>query len=196
MATCRAVAAVSRAMLKLLEDGCPRDEFPNAQFELRQALDFQKGALGEGVSLFLYRVAINGTRRARPGRVEPDGRRFRPALPLDLCYALCVWGRTIDVQHRLIGYAMRALDDTPILPPALLNQHGPESATFGTQEAVELVCDPVTLQDLHVLWDLLKPNVPLVTTYVARLVPIDSEIVVAEAPLVQTRAFDMVGGPA
>jgi hypothetical protein len=39
------VAAVSRAILKLLEDGCPRAEFPNAQFELQQALDFQKSPL-------------------------------------------------------------------------------------------------------------------------------------------------------
>ncbi len=196
MATYRAVAAVSRAMLKLLEDGCPRGEFPNAQFELHQALDFQKGPLAEGVSLFLYRIAINGTRRARPGRVEPDGRRFRPALPLDLCYALCAWGRTVDVQQRLLGYAVRALDDSPILPSGLLNQHGPEPRTFGAQEAVELVCDPLTVQDLQVVWDLLKPNVPLLMTYVARLVPIDSEVAITEGPLVQVRAFDVVGGPA
>jgi len=196
VATYRAVAAVSRAMLKLLEDGCPRTEFPNAQFELQQALDFQKGPIGEGVSLFLYRVAINGARRARPGRIEPDGRRFRPALPLDLYYALCVWGRSVDVQQRLLGYVMRTLEDVPILPPGLLNQHGPESTTFGAQEAVELVGDPLVVQDLQLLWDLLKPNVPLIITYVARVVAIDSEIAITEGALVQTRVFDMAGGPA
>ena len=125
MATYRGVAAVSRGILKLLEDACPRGEFPNAQFELYQALDFQKSALGEGVSLFLYRIAINGSRRAVPVRTEPDGRRFRPALPVDLGYALCVWGRSPDVQQRLVGFCMRALADTPILPPGLLNARRP-----------------------------------------------------------------------
>jgi hypothetical protein len=196
MATYRGVAAVSRGILKLLEDACPRAEFPNAQFELHQALDFQKGALGEGVSLFLYRIGINGTRRTVRGRVEPDGRRFRPPLPLDLCYAVCVWGRSPDVQQRLLGFCMRALEDTPILPPGLLNQQGPEPTTFRAHESVEIVGDPLNLQDLNVLWTLLKPNVPLAATYVARFVPIESEIAVIEGPEVQTRVFDLVGGPA
>lgn len=186
---------MSRGLLTLLEEAC-RAEFPNAQFELHQALDFQKGALGEGVSLFLYRIAVNGARRALPIRVEPDGRRFRPALPLDLYYALCVWGRSPDVQQRLLGFCMRVLEDTPILPPGLLNQQGPEPVTFRSHEAVEIVCEPLSIQDLNELWNLMKPNVPLAVTYVARLVPIDSEIVVAEGPPAQTRAFDMVGGPA
>src|ERR1051325_6585716 len=125
MATFRGIAAVSRGMLKLLEDTC-RGEFPNAQFELYQALDFQKSALAEGVSLFLYRIGVNGSRRAVPIRVEPDGRRFRPPLQIDLFYALCVWGRSPDVQQRLLGMSMRVLADTPILPPGLLNQPGPE----------------------------------------------------------------------
>ena len=127
MATYRAVAAVSRAILKLLEDGCPRGEFPNAQFELQQVLDFQKGPLAEGVSLVLYRVAVTVARRNLPPRVEPDGRRFRAPLPLDLFYALCIWGRSVEVQQRLFGFCARALEDTPILPSGLLNQAGPEA---------------------------------------------------------------------
>jgi hypothetical protein len=194
MATHRAVAAVSRGIVKLLDEAC-RSEFPNAQFELHQALDFQKGALAEGVSLFLYRIGVNGVRRAAPIRVEPDGRRFRPALPLDLFYALCVWGRSPDVQQRLLGLCMRLLADTPILPPGLLNQQGPEPHTFRAHETVEIVCEPLSVQDLHELWALMKPNVPLVVTYVARLVPIESDIVI-DGPPVQTREFEMAGGPA
>jgi hypothetical protein len=58
------------------------------------------------------------------------------------------------------------------------------------------VCDPLSLQDLQLLWDVLKPNVPLIVGYVARMVPIDSEISVVEGPAVQTRTFAMAGGPA
>lgn len=195
MATHRGVAAVSRGMLKLLDEAC-RGEFPNAQFELHQALDFQKGGLAEGVSLFLYRVAVNSTRRAVPIRVDPQGRRFRPALPLDLFYALCVWGRSPDVQQRLFGMCMRVLEDTPILPPGLLNQQGPEPDTFHTHETVEIVCEPLSVQDLHELWSLMRPNVPLLVTYVARLVPIESDIALGEGPPVQTRVFSLERGPA
>ncbi len=196
MASFRAVAAVSRAVLRLIEDSCPRAEFPDAQFALQQALDFAKTPIAEGISLYLYRVGVNTTRRNLPPRIEPDGRRFRPPVPLDLYYAVCVWGRSVDVQQRLLGFCVRVLEDTPSLPAGALNQPGPETTTFGGHETVQLVCDPLSLQDLQLLWDVLKPNVPLIVAYVARMVPIDSDIPILEGPAVQTRAFDMVGGPA
>lgn len=196
MATYRAVAAVSRAILKLLEDGCPRAEFPNAQFELQQAIDFQRTPLVEGVSLLLYRVTVTVARRHLPPRVEPDGRRFRAPLPLDLFYALCVWGRSADVQQRLLGFCARAIEDTPILPAGLLNQLAPEPSTFHPQETVQIVPETLSLQDLHQLLDLLKPNVPLALTYVARMVPLDSQIPIAEFGPAHARTFEMTRGPA
>jgi Pvc16 N-terminal domain len=196
VATYRAVAAVSRAILRILEDGCPRGEFPNAQFELQQAVDFQKTPLAEGVSLMLYRVSVTSARRNLQPRVERDGRRFRPAIPLDLYYALCVWGRTVDVQQRLLGFCVRALEDTPILPSGLLNHYAPEPSTFRPEETVQIVPEMLTMMELHQLLDLLRPNVPLAMTYVVRMVALDSEILVAEAGVATTRAFDIVGGPA
>lgn len=195
MATYRAVAAVSRAVLKLLEDSCPRAEFPDAQFELHQALDFQKTPLTEGVSLLLYRVTVTSARRNLPPRMERDGRRFRASLPLDLYYALCVWGRNVDMQQRLLGFCARTLEDTPSLPSGLLNQHAPEPATFHADETVQIVPDTLSMMDFHQLLDLLKPNVPLAMTYVARMVPLDSQIPLSHE-LTYSRGFDMVGGPA
>ena len=196
MATYRAVAAVSRAILKLLEDGCPRAEFPNAQFELQQPLDFQKSPMVEGVSLLLYRVAVTSVRRHLPPRVERDGRRFRGTLPLDLSYALCVWGRTVDMQQRLLGFCARALEDTPTLPSGLLNHHAPEPSTFHAEETVQIVPETLSWMDFHQLLDLLKPNVPLAMTYVARMVPLDSQVLVTDAAAANTRVFEAVGGRA
>ena len=193
MASFRAIAAVSRAMLRLIEDGCPRAEFPDAQFELQQTNDAQKLVVAEGVTLCLYRVTVNTACRNLPPRTDPDGRRFRPAIPLDLYYAVCAWGRSVDMQQRLFGRAMRTLEDTPILPASLLNQYGPESSTFRPQETVELVCDPVSMQDLNTLWEIQKPSVPLMITYAARMVFIDSDVVLTEGPPVQVRVFDMAG---
>jgi Pvc16 N-terminal domain len=196
VATYRAVAAVSRAILKILEDGCPRGEFPNAQFELQQAVDFQKTPLAEGVSLLLYRVTVTSARRNLPPRVERDGRRFRPAIPLDLYYALCIWGRTVDMQQRLLGFCARVLEDTPILPSGLLNHYAPEPSTFRSEETVQIVPEMLTMMELHQLLDLLRPNVPLAMTYVARMVALDSEILLADPGVAITRAFDIGGGPA
>ena len=182
-------------MLKLLEDSCPRRDFPDAQFELHQALDFQKGPLGEGISLFLYRVAVNGSRRNLPVRTDLDGFRVKPPLPLDLSYVVCAWGRSVDVQQRLLGFCARALEDTPILPAGLLNQNAPEPTTFRSDETVELVAESLSLQNLHLIWELVKPNVPLGMCYIARGVPIESTITIADYRPVQTRVFDMMRGP-
>jgi hypothetical protein len=193
VATYRAIAAVSRAVIRLLEDSCPRAEFPDAQFALQQAIDFPKAAIAEGVSLYLYRLGVNATRRNLPPRTEPDGRRFRPPIPLDLHYALCAWGRSVDVQQRLLGFCIRTLEDTPTLPAGVLNQPGPEANTFMSHETVQLVCDPLSLQDLQLIWEVIKPNMPLMITYVARMVPIESEVPMSEGPAVQTRAFEIAG---
>ena len=52
-------------MLGLLSDAVPRDQFPNAQFELYQMSNFQQ-PMEEGISLFLYRIAANTSRRNLP----------------------------------------------------------------------------------------------------------------------------------
>ncbi|NTU85365.1 MAG: DUF4255 domain-containing protein [Chloroflexales bacterium] len=195
MATYRAIAATSQAVLGLLEEACPRDEFADARFRLVQSSDFQSEtpALGEGITLFLYRVAVNGSARNLPPRTGPDGRRFRPSLPLDLHYLLTAWGRSVEQQQRLLGWAVRTLEDTAILPSGLLNHYGPEATTFRPNEAVELVFEPLSLQDFNNIWEGLRPF--LSVPYLARMVAIESDVQLTEAGPAQTRAFSL-GVPA
>ena len=91
MATFRAIAAVSESLRQLLKDACPRAEFSAAEFMIIQPGQLQSPPLKEGLSLFLYRVSINGAGRNRAARVAKDGRRYRPPLPLDLYYLLTPW---------------------------------------------------------------------------------------------------------
>jgi hypothetical protein len=188
VATYHAIAGVSEGLRRFLETSCARDEFRDARFELYQVSDFQK-PMTEGVSVYLYRVAVNTARRNMPPSVGADGRRYRAPLPLDLFYALGVWGRSVAQQQRLLGWCMRALEDAPILPAGFLNAHLPERETFRPAETVEIVCEPLTIADLGTLWDLLKPNVPSLVTYVARMIPIQSLIPIDDASLAQTREF-------
>lgn len=193
MASYRAISATSRAIIGLLEDACPKTEFDKADFKLYQASNYDH-PISEGVSLLLYRVTVNSTLRNLPPRLAPDGTRYRPSLPLDLHYILTAWASDTEKQQRILGWAMRTLEDTPIIPPGILNKYIDMPDTFRLDEAVELICDSLSIQDLTSLWDKLKPRYQTSATYVARMVSIDSEIKLTEARLVQTRGYDVGKG--
>lgn len=197
MATYHAIAAVGQAIVGLLKDACPRDEFPNAQFELQSADDVTKAQLTEGVSIYLYRVMLDGAMRNRPPRLGLDGKRYRRSLPVNLYYLAIPWAKTALKQQVLLGWCMRTLEDVPILPSGLLNRDGfPD--TFAIDEAVELFCEPLSLADINSVWDAFKPKIQISAPYVARMVSIDSVVGVAETgPSAQTRAYNFgkVGVP-
>ncbi len=190
MATYHAIAAAGQAIIQLLSDSRPKPEFASAQFDLYQAANFQT-PMEEGLSLYLYRVAVNGSRRNLPPRLEPDGRRRRPPLPLDLYYLVTPWAKTAVKQQRLLGWAMRTLGDYPILPSNLVNSHGPELGIFHAEETVELIYEPLSLQDTFNIWESLKIKMQPSAAYVARMISIDSTLEMPDLPLVQTREFDL-----
>ena len=188
MGTFQAIAATGQAMLGLLSDAVPRDLFPNAQFELYQMSTFQQ-PMEEGISLFLYRIAANTSRRNLPPTTGPDGRRFRPPIPVDLYYIATAWAPTAVRQQRLLGWTIRMFEDVPILPTGLLNNYGPEPEIFKQGETVEIVLDSLTLQDLNNIWGVSKSSLQLSVGYIARMLHIQSSMPITEYAEVQTREF-------
>ncbi len=188
MATYQAIAATGQAILGLLADACPKPEFASARFDLYQIRDFQN-PMEEGVSLYLYRMSISGARRVMPPAVRPDGKRYRPPIPLDLHFFLTAWAKTAARQHRLLGWAIRTLHDYPVLHDSLLNHYGPEEEVFGPGETVELIFDTLTLQDLSNLWSEMKTTPPLSAAYLTRMILIESATEMFEAEPVQAREF-------
>lgn len=176
-------------MLGLLADACPRDLFPTAQFELFQLSNFQQQQMEEGVSLYLYRIAPNTSRRNLPPSTGPDGTRFRPPIPIDLYYVASAWAQTAARQQRLLGWTIRMFEDVPILPTGLLNNYGPEPEIFKPGETVELVMDSLTLQDWNNLWTTTKTSPPLSVGYIARMLHLESSMPITEHAAVQTREF-------
>lgn len=186
MASFQAIAATGQAIIRLLADSRPQPEFSTTRFELYQLSDFGD-PMEEGISFFLYRVAVNGTRRNIPPTVGPDGVRHRPPLPIDLHYVASVWAKSPVKQQRLLGWMIRQLEDVPILPTGLLNQSGPELDVFKPNETVELILEQLTMQDWNNLWGATKLTAPpLSVGYVARMVGIESTVALSGA-LVQTR---------
>jgi Pvc16 N-terminal domain len=190
MATYRAIAATSQAILGLLADSVPRPEFAAARFELFQAINLQT-PLDEGVSLYLYRVLPNQSRRCLPPRVGPDGTRYKPSVPIDLQYLLTAWAKSAERQQRLLGWAIRTLEDATILPSGLLNHYGPEPDTFAPGETVELFMDSIVIQDMGSLWEVARHHYQPSVVYIARMITLDSEVELGDAGLAQTRDFGM-----
>jgi hypothetical protein len=188
MASANAIAAIGQAILGLIAAGVPQPEFSAATFELYQAKSFRT-PMDEGISLYLYRISPAGEIRNYPPRIAPDGRRFRQALPLNLHYILSSWARDTVKQQRLLGWAMRILEDTPILPAGVLNQAGPESDTFRPNETVDLIMESISIYDMGAIWDVSKPNTQPSIGYVARMVGVESPLEAIDAPPVQVREF-------
>jgi len=196
VATYPAIAAASQAMLGLLESAAPASEFAGTDFKLVSATDLQTAPTATRISLYLYSVTVNITRRNLPPRIDSVGRRFRPSVPLDLHYLLIAWAKDVAKQQRLLGWAVRTIEDTPILPAGLLNHYGPEPDVFGPSDTVELIWEPLSHQDVFDIWEVARANQQPSASYVARIILIDSTVEIPDAPAVQTTEFDYAGGPA
>lgn len=192
MAAYPAIAVTGQAILKLLADSCPKAEFDAARFELYQVGNFTQSPppMDEGISLYLYRLGANAARRNLPYHVRSNGLRYRPPLPLDLYFLMTAWAKSAAKQQRLLGWAMRVLEDTPLLPSGLLNDVGPEPEIFQPNETVEIIFEPLSLQDMYNIWSAMKASPQLSASYVVRAVSIDSTALTPDAAPVQTRALD------
>jgi hypothetical protein len=191
MADYRAVAAVSEAIIGLLESHYSPADFQNNQleFEVYLARDFAQ-PMNAGVSLFLYRIYVNGVHRTPGGRVDITGRRQRTQLPLDLHFLLTAWAQDASLQHTIAGWMMRVLEDTPSLPPGLLNQRMPN--VFHADETVEIGVTELVTEELFRIWEVIVNNAYQISIpYVARNVKIESSQLLSTGAPVQNRTFDM-----
>jgi hypothetical protein len=189
MASYRAVAAVCEAVRRFLQSNYRFEDFNNElEFDVYLARNFS-APMNAGVSLFLYRIFPNGTHRTPPGRLTPQGSRYRTQLPLDLHFLLTAWGQDASLQHTIMGWVMRLLEDNPVLPGGLLGAVAPE--VFRPEETVEIVLAELPTMDLLRLWEGLIPHVyQLSVPYVAQNVRLESEqVTLTRGAPVQERDF-------
>ena len=189
MAHYRAIAAAGAAIAGLIKERYPRAEFGNGlDVAMVQASAVEKGLPGEGFGICLWRVTVNGQRRARGPRIDAFGNRFKPSLPLDLSFLVIPHASSAERQARMLGWVMRELEDAGPLTAAQLNFYLAESDIFAPDEDVDLVCDPLALADYLSLWDRFK-QLPPAANYLMRMLLIDSLDGVSEGPPVTTREF-------
>lgn len=191
MADFRGVLAVSEAMRGVLRSSYRREDFDNTelQFEINTSQQFTSRRVNNGVTIFLYRIYINGTNRIPAGRIDANGRRQRPLLPLELHYLVTVWAQDHTLQHSLATWTMRTLEDNAMLNAGVLNAGG--AHVFRPDELVEIALAEMRTEDLFRIWDVLGATpYQLSIPYLARVVPIESQVRLPnDGPPVQTRGL-------
>jgi hypothetical protein len=189
MATYRAVEASCEAVMRLLQQAWQRDLFENRDllFQVYQTQDFAT-PMSTGVSLFLYRVTVNTIQRTPVPRPGPKGRQRRPQLPLDLHFLLTPWADHSSLAQAILGWMMRTIEDTAILPAGLLNTV--TDGVFDDDETVEIVAGQMTNEEMFRIWDVLPRDYQISIPYTARIVRIDSNLDLNEAGPVLTKDLD------
>ena len=185
VATYPAVAGVSQALVGLLRRGAAGTEFAGLSVALYHASNLER-PMTEGISLWLYRVSVNPARN-HPVRVDVDGTRHLPPLPLDLHYLLTAWAADPVQEQRLFAWAVRTLEDTPVLPAGVLNEPLAEPDVFLPQEAVELAWQPLSLSESLDLWEGVRTKLRPSASYLARSVHLTSDAERTTWAPVQTR---------
>jgi len=132
------------------------------------------------ITLWLYRISVNEQLRNR----SRTGQSTRVPLHVDLHYLLTAWANTADIEHRLMGWAMRTLQDASILDASFLSPDG----MWRPDEVVHLTPEELSNEDMLRLWDALQPNYRLSYSYVARVVSMEpTDVPDVDTPVVARR---------
>lgn len=178
MADFTAIASVGKSIERYL-NSCFTDPLvpvPVPGFTTRAILarteDFNNSSSGlitpPCLSIFLYRVDFNKTMRAAWSAVgSVDGLGH---LPLDLHYMMTPWASDPELEHRIVGRTMQALETTPMLSGPLLTPAG----GWAPNEAVQLLLEDVPTEWVMRTFDSLPTDFKLSIPYVARVTRIDS----------------------
>lgn len=175
MADTRAIMAVGEALSTLLRTAYqPADFAADLEFRTITPRETTAGQIAAGVSFLLYRIVPNGAHRTPAGRFDAQGRRRQSQLPLDLHFLMTVWGQEATLQNAVAGWALRMIEDSPLLSSGLLNAAAP--GAFRPEEVVEIGLAELSNEDLLRIWESMGANAAyqLSVPYVARVVRIES----------------------
>jgi len=141
------------------------------------------------ITLFLYQVTENAEMRNQVMRRLPDGRESRQPVPLELCYLITAWAGRSSTQlsiesdeaaareeSRLLGFVVQTLSDHALLTASQLSEADPENPVFGPDDSVQIIFDPLSIEDHYRIWDASELGYRLSLTYRVRVVRIDSAV--------------------
>jgi hypothetical protein len=178
MASFNSIPAAGKSIERLLNAAFVRTPEPvpgkTTKAFLVRSEDFDRTSISTiivrpALSIFLYRVNFNKSMRAAWSAIShQDGRTH---LPLDLHYLLTPWADNAEAEAAVLGRAMQALDETPILSGPLLHQSG----DWAPNEAVNLLLDEIETEAVMRTFDSLAADYRISVPYIARVVRLDGQ---------------------
>jgi hypothetical protein len=118
---------------------------------------------GNILSVFLYRVDIDdANRRSTPAPSPSETPAVRPPLALNLYYLVTPIAEQAEDAHLLLNAAMEILNDTPVVVQV-------ESLATLPQRTLEIVFNPLSLDEITRLWLALVTPYRLAMSYVVKV---------------------------
>lgn len=186
MANHQALGATAEAVVRLLEQSWHPSLLAGIepQFAVYHGKDFSE-PMATGVSVFIYQVGVDTVQRTLP----PALPQHRRPLPLRASLLLTAWAKDASTEHALLGWAMRAVADSPVLSSGFLNAATP--GVFGHDETVELSPIDLSNDEVFQLWQVLPSSLQLSVPYLARVLRVESELIEPTGAPVQERDLDL-----
>ncbi|HEU4597711.1 MAG TPA: DUF4255 domain-containing protein [Pyrinomonadaceae bacterium] len=144
-------------------------------------LDEARQTAFDQVNLFLYQVAHNAALRntPMPGQIKP-GESGHPPLALSLYYLVTAYGQNNedDAAHRLLGQAMSALHDHPLLHPDEIRSATqaslPDSDLHTQIERVRVTPQTMPTEEMSKLWAAFQTQYRISAAYQVSVLLIES----------------------
>jgi hypothetical protein len=194
MSNSLAIAAVTGTLRLLLTKSVASDSELNDTTVTMQPLDRARpaGQNANQLNVFLYQTLPNAAWRNKdmPGRVSANETAI-PPVALNLYYLITAFGRDNDLNrpfsHQLLGNAMSALNDHPVLLRDDLKNGLTNNDLYAQIERVRLTLQPLNVDEIFKLWSGFQTQYRLSVAYEACVVLIDSSLPAKAALPVLTR---------
>jgi uncharacterized protein DUF4255 len=181
VANFRCISAAGKTIERVLNTCFAEDQPISGQQPTQAVLvrseDFQRTAgaatviPSRALSIFLYRVEVNGVMRAAwSGVASFDGQIH---LPLDLHYLLTAWADNAEWEQQILGKAMQCLESWPNLTGPVLYP----TADWSANEAIHLSVEDLGIDSLMRTFDSLSLDYRLSVPYLARIARLDGRTV-------------------
>ncbi|MFG2126257.1 DUF4255 domain-containing protein [Streptomyces sp. NPDC048751] len=133
---------------------------------------------GDHVNLFLYRADLDPAFRNADPPGSPPGESPRPLLPLVLHYLLAAYSTDEGTAHELLGAAMLALHDTPVLSADEIRRATavrlPQSDLHLQSERVRITQETLSQEDIATMWTAFGTPFRMSSAYQVTVVLVDS----------------------
>jgi Pvc16 N-terminal domain len=177
MSNALAIAAVTATLRNMLQAAI-QSMSTGAQVTVRPLDRAREGLSHDSVNLFLYNTGPDAAwRNADLPGVNP-GELAQPPLALTLSYLVTSYSENDDdtVSHRLLGGAMSALNQAPVLDPAAIHAALPGNDLYLQVERVKVTPETLDIEEISKLWTAFQTNYRISAAYCVSAVLIQNPV--------------------